>query len=116
MDNSKEPNQNKAVSNLQSSGKIVGVQGQVVEVEFASGGLPAIRDVLVLEGDAQARMEVLKSSGQNSFYCILFSESANLSRGQKVINTHQQISIPVGSPVLSRVVNIFGESLDGGAE
>ncbi len=104
----------KPTSNTQHSvGKIIGVQGQVVEVEFPAGYLPEIRDVLTLESDPNTRMEILKSSGENSFYCIGFSETTGLARDQKVINTGEQISVSVGNSVLSRVINIFGEPIDG---
>lgn len=116
MDNKNIQTTTRVDIQTQPTGKIIGVQGQVVEVEFAQNSTPAIRDILVLVDDDKARMEVLKSSGANSFYCILFSESANLARGQKVVNTGKQISIYVGKAVLSRVVNIFGEPLDGGPE
>src|SRR5690349_8607408 len=97
-------------------GKIVGVQGQVILVEFAQNALPQIRDVLVLEEDANVKMEVLKSAAENTFYCIVFSESTAIYRGQHVLNTLNQISVPVGATALARVMNIFGEPLDGGTQ
>lgn len=113
MDKQKQTNQNKAELNPQSSGKIIGVQGQVIEVEFPPDKLPEVRDVLTLADDKSVKMEILKSSGQNTFYCIGFSETTGVARDQKVVNTNQQIEVAVGNSVLGRVVNIFGEPLDG---
>ena len=114
MDN-KDQQTKQNLNNDKSTGKIIGMQGQVIEVEFDSSSLPSIRDILVLESDPTVRMEVLKSSDDNSFYCIVFSESSTISRIEKVVNTHEQISVNVGNQALSRVINIFGEPLDGGS-
>lgn len=113
MDKTKQPNQNKADLNVQSVGKVIGIQGQVIEVEFPPDKLPEIRDVLTLVDDPAVKMEILKSSGENTFYCIGFAETTGIARDQKVANTNQQISVAVGNSVLGRVVNIFGEALDG---
>ncbi len=116
MDETKDPNQNKTASKPTPTGKIIGVQGQVIEVEFDPANLPSIRDILLLEDDPKVHMEVLKSSGDNTFYCIVFSESSTISRNERVINSHAQIEVNVGSQVLARVINIFGEPLDGNQE
>jgi F-type H+-transporting ATPase subunit beta len=95
-------------------GKIVGVQGQVVEVEFASGNAPSIKQVLVIRNDPSSRMEVVKSSGENRFHCIAFSPTDKLFRGAAVVNTGEEMSVAVSPELLGRVVNIFGEPIDGG--
>ena len=96
-------------------GKIIGIHGQIVDVEFEDHDVPNIRDILILEDDSAVRMEVIKSSGEKSFYCIAFSPVSKFYRGLKVLNTHEEISINVGEEILGRVVNIFGEPIDGGA-
>ncbi len=98
---------------IPKGGTIIGISGQVVEVEFAEHDIPSIRDILALEDDPSSRMEIIKSSGNRSFYCIAFASVSHLWRGARVLNTHEQISISVGPEVLGRVINIFGEPLDG---
>ncbi|HVZ11976.1 MAG TPA: F0F1 ATP synthase subunit beta [Patescibacteria group bacterium] len=102
--------------NDQSTGKIVGIQGQVVEVEFDEGRNPTVRNILVLETDPNIKLEVIMSSGEKTFYCLAFGAMDMLHRGARVLNTGQEISIPVGTEVLGRVINIFGEALDGGQQ
>lgn len=97
---------------MKDSGKIISVQGQIVEVQFPQDNLPKINDVLVLEGDNKVRLEVAISSSPSSFYCISLSPTQKLSRGKKVINTGKPIAIPVGKNVLGRVIDIFGNPLD----
>lgn len=96
-------------------GKILGVRGQVAEVEFA-GEKPNVHDILYLESNPGVRMEVYVSSGPSSYYCLIITESSNLARGARVINTGKPISIPVGKEVLGRVINFFGTPRDGKAD
>ena len=100
---------------MKDSGIIIGIQGQIVEVEFKSNP-PKIHDILVLETDPNIKMETLRSSGRNSFYCLSLSLIDTLSRGLKIVNTNKPILVPVGEACLGRVMNIFGEPLDGKGE
>jgi len=99
-----------------ASGIVIGIQGHIVDVRFQDHDIPTVRNILALEEDLSVRMEVIKSSGPNSFYCFLFSSTNKLRRGIGIINTHEEITVPVGEEVLGRVVNIFGEPLDGGEQ
>lgn len=114
MDKPNRPNIDKTLNNSPSIGRIIGIQGQVVEVEFEGDDTATLRDVLVLKNDSSFRMEVIKSSGDRRFYCIAFSSTNKLYRGAPVINTLEEISVPVGNDVLGRIINIFGEVLDAG--
>lgn len=93
-------------------GKVIGVRGQIVEVEFAENP-PNLHDLLILEGDKTTKMEVMRSSGPSTFYSLCFSKTTNIYRGTKVINTKKPITVPVGEGVLGRVMDIFGGDLDG---
>lgn len=93
-------------------GKVTSIRGQVVEVSFTKNK-PAIHDLLVLESDKSIAMEVFSSSGPNTFYCLSLGSTATLYRGAAVINTDRPIEIPVSKNLLGRVLNIFGQPLDG---
>ena len=90
-------------------GKVVGVAGQIVEVEFAENP-PNLHDLLLLEDDKTTKMEVMRSSGPSTFYSLCFSPTTNVYRGARVINTKEPVTVPVGEGVLGRVMDIFGES------
>jgi len=96
-------------------GRIISIQGQVVRVEFG-GRKPAINDILVLKDSPETKMEVFSSSGPNSFYCLALTPTHKFYRGAKLINTANQILFPVGNELLGRVVDIFGNALDGKGE
>ena len=95
-----------------NTGRIVTVQGQIVEVEFPEKEVPQVYDILILEDSPEIKMEVASSSGPSAFYCLSLSSTEMLSRGKKVINTGMPIVIPVGKKVLGRVIDIFGNPLD----
>jgi F-type H+-transporting ATPase subunit beta len=97
---------------MENSGKIIGIQGQIIEVEFKNRQ-PCVHDLLVLEDDSSIKMQVALPSGPSSFFCLSLSTTDKLYRGQKVLNTQKPILIPTGVGVLGRVLNIFGEPIDG---
>lgn len=97
------------------NGKVRKIQGQIVEVEFADDP-PALRDLLILEEDNSTKMVVVRSADPTSFFCLCLSRTNNLYRGATVINTKKPIMIPVGEQVLGRVMDIFGNPIDGKPE
>ncbi|MFZ5425322.1 MAG: F0F1 ATP synthase subunit beta [Patescibacteria group bacterium] len=104
-------------NNLNSDyGKIIGVKGAIVEVEFSGDYKPAINNVLTLEENNLIKLLLFKSSGDSTFYCISLSPTHELYRGAPVIDTKMPLSIPVGEAVLGRVMDIFGTSKDGGSD
>jgi len=97
---------------MNNTGVIIGIQGQIIEVEFANES-PNIHDLLVLEEDSSIKMQVILPNGSSSFFCFSLSPTDKLYRGLKVINTKKPIQIPTGPSVLGRAMNIFGEPIDG---
>ena len=61
-------------------------------------------------------MEVYTSSGPDSYYCLLLTEGSTISRGSGVINTLKPITNPVGTEVLGRVIDLFGNPRDKGGQ
>lgn len=96
-------------------GTIVSIKGQVVEIEFKKL-MPEIHDLLVGVDDPTVQFEVYASASSSSFYCLALTSTLTLFRGARVRNTQSQILFPVGKTVLGRVMNIFGQPLDGGSE
>ena len=95
------------------TGLIVSVRDPVVEVEYTSDPKPKTKDILTLEKNPNVRMQVVKSSDENKFYCLSLSDIRVIARGDRVINTGKQLSIPVGTGLFGRVINVFGEPRDG---
>lgn len=93
-------------------GTIVGIQGQVVEVQFLHSS-PAVHDVLLMVDDSSVRMEVYSSSKMQTYFCLMLTPATAIMRGAKVINTEKPIMIPAGRELLGRVIDTFGNPLDG---
>lgn len=94
------------------SGKITGIVGNVVEVEFLEDP-PEINELLTIES-LDVLMEVYTSAGKDSFYCIPFHGIEFIQRGQRVQKMGKKMEIPAGKELLGRVVNFIGEPVDGG--
>ncbi|MFZ2663745.1 MAG: F0F1 ATP synthase subunit beta, partial [Patescibacteria group bacterium] len=97
----------------ESLGKIVNVKDVIVEVEFNGDPKPEIHDVLTLQENVSVRLQVAESAGPERFYCINLSSSATIYRGAIVVNTNEKLKVPVGEKTLGRVMNLFGNPLDG---
>ncbi len=98
-------------------GRIVGIAGPVVDVEFPADALPQINTALsmtiTVDGkDIEVRAEVAQQIGDNRVRAICLKPTDGLTRGTPVRNTGQGITVPVGDAVLGHVFNVIGEPLD----
>ena len=104
----------------QNKGRIIQVQGPVVDVEFDEGELPEIYTALRVTnpsiGDTEWNLvlEVAQQLGGNRVRCIAMDSTEGLRRGQDALNTGEGISIPVGKKALGRLINVIGEPIDEG--
>jgi len=94
-----------------SSGEIVQVIGAVVDVEFPRDEVPSIYQALRLE-NSDLVLEVQQQLGDGVVRAIAMGTSEGLARGEKVKNTGEYISVPVGKPTLGRIMNVLGEPVD----
>ncbi len=96
-------------------GKIVQVQGPVVDAKFAPGELPNILNALLID-NAQTKteltVEVAQHLGNDVVRCIAMSSTDGLTRGLDVTDTGGAISVPVGIETLGRVFNLLGKPID----
>lgn len=97
-----------------NEGLITQIIGPVIDVEFAQGELPEIYTALKIyneNGDCTVA-EVQQMLGSNRVRTVAMSSTDGLKRGMKVINTGEPIKIPVGKPILGRILNVIGEPVD----
>ncbi len=96
-------------------GKIVQVQGPVLDAHFAPGDLPNILNALKIsdsERHISVTVEVSQHLGNDVVRCIAMSTTDGLMRGMDVTDTGAAISVPVGVETLGRVFNLLGEPID----
>jgi F-type H+-transporting ATPase subunit beta len=99
-------------------GKVSQVIGPVVDVEFPDGQLPEIYHALKISnpslGDEEWNLvvEVAQHLGENTVRTIAMDGTDGLVRGQKVLDTGRQITMPVGPGTLGRILNVIGDPVD----
>ena len=94
-------------------GKIVGVNGPVIDALFDKSDLPKIREKLfVTIGKEERVMEVAAHIGDGVVRCIMLGASEGLYRDMPVFSTNDSIFVPVGENVLGRLFNVLGETID----
>ncbi|MFQ5466249.1 MAG: F0F1 ATP synthase subunit beta, partial [Thermodesulfobacteriota bacterium] len=99
-------------------GKIRQIMGPVVDVEFPAGKLPAIFNALkvtnpsISDDEWNLVLEVAQHLGENTVRAIAMDSTEGLVRGGDALDTGAGISVPVGKPVLGRILNVVGEPVD----
>ena len=93
-------------------GKITQVIGAVVDVQF-EGELPAILNALqTVNNGKKLILEVAQHLGESNVRTIAMDATEGLVRGAAVSYTGGQISVPVGSATLGRIMNVTGDPVD----
>ena len=93
-------------------GRVAGVRGSVVDVEFPDA-LPAIHEAVhVTAPSGTIVVEVQQHLSRTRVRGIAMSFTAGLSRGAEAQATGQPITVPVGDAVLGRMVNVLGQPID----
>ena len=101
-----------------TTGRISQILGNVIDVEFSNGSLPAIMTALRLTNPAiddrvdNLVLEVAQHLGENTVRCIAMDTTEGLVRGMDVNNTGAPISVPVGEGTLGRLMNVTGDPVD----
>jgi F-type H+-transporting ATPase subunit beta len=94
-------------------GKVVQVQGAVVDVAFTPENLPEIFDALeIRQNGDQLVLEVQQHLGKSWVRCVAMDSTDGLERGTPVRATGAPIEVPVGPETLGRVFNVLGEPID----
>ena len=92
-----------------ATGTIVAIRGGVVDVDF-TGKVPRINALVHAGGIA---MEVASLVGDGVVRCIALGPVRGLGLGVRVSASGAGIEVPVGEAVLGRMLNVFGEPIDG---
>lgn len=93
-------------------GEIIAVRGNVVDVSFSPPLPPRNRQLLTGAGDGVV-LEVQAHLNTTTVRCIALNATRRLGRGMPVKDTGATLEMPVGEALLGRMLNVFGESIDG---
>ncbi len=97
-----------------ATGRVIQIQGSVVDVEFPRGELPGIYEALEipLENGGKLVLEVEKHLGKDKVRCVSMDTTDGLQRGLPAIATGDPILVPVGACTLGRIFNVLGLPVD----
>ncbi|MEN9640348.1 MAG: hypothetical protein RLZZ262_2217, partial [Bacteroidota bacterium] len=99
----------------QNVGKVAQIIGPVVDITFPAGTkLPNILDALVVKrpgGDLV--FECQQHIGEDTVRAIAMDATEGLQRGEEVIGTGKNITMPIGDAIKGRLFNVTGDAIDG---
>jgi F-type H+-transporting ATPase subunit beta len=98
----------------QANGKVVQIQGGVVDVLFPPEQLPEIYEAInvIRPGQKELVIEVQRDLGNDEVRCVAMDTTDGLRRGLSVQRTGAPIKVPVGRATLGRVFNVLGQPID----
>lgn len=97
--------------NRQAQGTILEVHSSVVDALFPTR-LPPIYNLLHAQGREPVYIEVLQQLDSQRVRGIALTPTTGLEREAVITDTGGPITVPVGTDLLGRVFNVFGEPID----
>ncbi|HAS83608.1 MAG TPA: F0F1 ATP synthase subunit beta, partial [Verrucomicrobia bacterium] len=100
----------------QTIGRVVAVQGPVVDVKFnAIEDMPDMHDMVMTRtfDGRELTLLVAEHLEGNLARCVALSATLNLQRNATATATGQSLRIPVGDELFGRIINVMGQPLDG---
>jgi F-type H+-transporting ATPase subunit beta len=99
-------------ASLKRLGTVAAVRGSVIDVRFEAH-LPPINTVL-RAGDDEIVIEVLTQLDARHVRGIALTSTSGLARGSAVRDSGAPLQAPVGQPILARMFDVFGHTIDRG--
>ena len=98
-------------------GRITQIIGPVIDIKFEGDRLPRLHNAVQIEAKNRPVIaEVMQHTGNKTVRCVSMATTDGLARGMKAHDTGGSIKVPVGPEMLSRVVNVLGQPIDGCGE
>lgn len=95
-------------------GRVERVRGSVIDVAF-DDSLPPIFNLLEIQcEDRTVRAETLLHLDERTVRAVTFSDPFGIARDDPVVDTGSPLQVPVTRALLGRMLNLFGEPIDGG--
>jgi len=103
----------KDVANAKPYGHVAAIRGNVIDVQLMDEVPPLQRQLQVHE-ERQIVMEVHSEVAVDRVRCVALSPTRGLAMGTPVFDTGSSLEVPVGEALLGRMINVFGDVIDGG--
>lgn len=100
----------------QKIGTVISIRGSVVDIHFdnmsSDNQLPPIRTLLRTGKDSSIAIEVFSQLDDQRVRGIALTPTQGLARGMPVEDTGEPLQTPVGKGILSRMFDVFGNTID----
>jgi len=100
---------------MKQTGKVISIQGPVVEVKFGpTGELPAIHEIIethTYDGE-KVVMEVEEHMENHVVKCFALTSTVNVPRNIEATALGSSMQVPVGEETFGRVLNVMGDPID----
>ena len=98
------------------TGRVLAVRGVVVDIVFDTPPLPKVDEALRIDWDGPGILivEVQAQLDERTVRGVAIETTAGLKRGTPVIATGEPLSVPVGDPILGRLLDVAGSVRDNG--
>ena len=100
----------------QKKGKVISVQGPVVDIRFKTvEEMPDLYELVLARtfDKKEVRLLVSEHLEGNVARCIALVSTLNLQRNSTAIATGEPLKIPVGEQLFGRIINCMGDPIDG---
>lgn len=94
------------------SGRVIAIRGNVVDVVFEKSIPPLNQLLRSAHQQPLVQLEVQSHLSPERVRCIALTSTRGLRRGSSVIDTGAPLTIPLGEPLLGRMINVFGDAID----
>jgi F-type H+-transporting ATPase subunit beta len=94
-------------------GSVISVRGSIVDIRFEHH-IPRIYSLLRAGKDDEIAIEVLEQIDEKQVRGIALTPTQGLARGMEVKDTGAGLKAPVGKAILSRMFDVFGNTIDRG--
>jgi F-type H+/Na+-transporting ATPase subunit beta len=92
-------------------GRIVAVRGALVDVHFPLH-VPDIYNALEVQNREKLTLEAFEHLSNHTVRCLSMLPTSGLKLGLPVRDTGDVLRVPVGTEMLGRIVNVFGQPID----
>ena len=94
------------------TGKVMSINGEILEVRFSPGRVPLVHEVL-LSDDGVVSLLVLLTKPSGVVAAMILSGTDFIYRGMEMRSTGESMKMPVGVNLLGKVVDVFGNIVEG---
>jgi len=97
-------------------GKVVAVQGPVVDVEFECvDDMPDLHETIITKTFDNQTVTMLVAEHLEGYIarCVSLASTLNLQRHAQATATGGALRVPIGDELFGRIVNVMGQAVDG---